>query len=132
MYELNKEWLKLEEELGHDKARIVAQAVSWAFRPDNWRFLAWYSYLKSNQQYVDTYFNILLDLEIREMSRYRKSDISHLVNYFKLPEIVQIYKHTPGYIPTKADRRAYRSRKLNQRKMDRFYYLRKLREKRKS
>lgn len=124
MYELNKEWLKLEEELGHAKARLVAHAVSWAFRPDNWRFLSWYSYLKDNQQYVNKYFDYFLSLETREMSKTRKSDISHLISYFNLPLDTQVYKVDPNYKPTRDDIRQMKWQKINRAKREKFNRIR--------
>lgn len=85
-----KEWIELEEEIGFNNARIVAHAVSWSCRPDNWRFWGWYSKLP-DKTYVDAFFDIFLKLQTEEMSRTKHSDISDLIKYFNLPESIPIY-----------------------------------------
>lgn len=89
---MNLRWFELEKQYGYNRIRILAHAVSWAFRPDNWQFLPWYKYLKTGDlTVVDEYFDEMLRLELRDMSEYQQSDISHLISYFKLPPINNIY-----------------------------------------
>lgn len=86
-------WEKLVQEIGFNNARIVAHAVSWAFRPDNWRFLPWYWKLKPELiEAVDKYFNNYLEMEMKERSVTHSIDLSKLINTFNLPPIERLYK----------------------------------------
>ena len=120
-----KEWLELEEEIGFNNARIVAHAVSWSCRPDNWRFWGWYSKLP-DKTYVDAFFDIFLKLQTEEMSRTKHSDISDLIKYFNLPESIAIYTRDGYY-----NKKEYIRYKRNIKKQELFSKLR-FREKHKS
>ena len=85
-------WKALELEYGFNNTRILAHAVSWAFRPDNWRFVPWYEYLNDNlKPIVERHFTEMLRYQIKEMLD-NKSNISDLIAYFKLPIIEPINK----------------------------------------
>lgn len=89
---MNQRWFELEKRYGYKRTRILAHAVSWAFRPDNWQFLPWYKYLKiEDLAIVDKFFDEMLQLELRDMSVNQRTDISHLISYFNLPQINNIY-----------------------------------------
>lgn len=84
-------WISLDREIGYKKARIVAQAVSWAFRYSNWRFYPWYEWLKEDdKKYVDKYFDKYLHYELKEMSENKRTDISSLINHYKLPDNIHV------------------------------------------
>lgn len=86
-------WTALIDEIGFNNARIVAHAISWAFRPDNWRFLPWYWKLKQDiRDIVDRYFDEYLETEMKERSINHSVDLSLLINRFNLPPIERIYK----------------------------------------
>lgn len=86
-----EKWIELEREIGYNAARVVAMAVSWCYRPDNWRFLAWYWKLSEVYKFfVDKYFNEFLQYEIKERSDSKSSDLSLLCKYFNLPLPVKL------------------------------------------
>lgn len=80
-------WLELENKYGFAKARILAHAVSYAFKQPNQQFIPWFLFLKEeDREFVEDYFDVFLEMELREMSINKKSDISHLVKHFNLPD----------------------------------------------
>lgn len=78
-------WIDLENEIGYDKARLVAFAVLYSIKPNNWKFFSWLKYLNYfDRKTVEKYFDSFLTLETNKMRQSGLRDMPHLKKRYKL------------------------------------------------
>ncbi len=90
---MNKIWYDFEKSLGYNKTRILAHAVSWAFRDNTQAFLAWYTRLPD--EYKDIIYKHLTKTLSDEILYLASNDTTYddVAEYFQLPPLKTYYSN---------------------------------------